>query len=76
MHDPMTHLYSLLNHLSFHVAEPNSFSSSHQVTFEVVGVGPGRVGEIILVVGLDLLELLLLLVVHRHQLHSHLLVNR
>lgn len=76
MHHAMTVLYSLLNHLSFHIAESDSLSSSHQVTLEVIGVGPRRVREIVLIVGFDLLELLLFLVVHRHELHSHLLVHR
>ena len=60
---------------SFHVLEPHSLAPRHQVALQIVWVRPGRVREVILVVRLDLLHLLLLLVVLRHQLYPCLLVN-
>jgi hypothetical protein len=60
---------------SFHVLEADALAAGHQVVLEVVGVGPGGVRKVILIVRLDLLQLLLLSVELGHQLQAGLLVN-
>lgn len=60
---------------SFAAFELDVLAAVDEIAFEVVGVGPAGVGEIGLVAVLDLLQLLLLLVVHRHHLDLCLFVD-
>lgn len=61
--------------LSFHIAETHPLPTSHQVALQVVGVRPRRIRIVLLVVRLNFLQLLLLLVVHAHQLYPGLLIH-
>jgi hypothetical protein len=60
---------------SFHVLEAHSFTPGHQVVFEIVGVGPRGIGEVLLIGGLYFFHLLLFFVVHGHQLAFGLFVD-
>lgn len=61
-------------HLSFHIFEANSLPSRDQIILQIIRIRPSRVTKIILIIGLNLLQLLLFFMIHRHQLHFRLLI--
>lgn len=66
---------SIALQLSLHIAESHSLTTCHQIALEIVRIGPWRIGIVIFIVRLDLLQFFLLLVIHAHQLYPGLFIN-